>query len=205
MPEPAARRACRWAPARRQRRGAPLGHAARVRLRAEGPRRHRRGARLSTSTAAAKLAGARFTVLWGAAPRLHRALAQFMLDLQTREHGYTECYMPLHRQRRDAARHRPAAEVRGADLFADAGARRGPRPLYLIPTAECRSPTSCATRSSPRPSCRSRYARTRRASAREAGSVRPGHARHDPPAPVRQGRDGADHRTRSSPTTRWRR
>jgi seryl-tRNA synthetase len=42
----------------------------------------------------AKLAGARFTFLKGPVARLHRALAQFMLDTQTREHGYTECYTP---------------------------------------------------------------------------------------------------------------
>jgi seryl-tRNA synthetase len=41
-----------------------------------------------------KLSGARFTFLRGPAARLHRALAQFMLDLHTREHGYTECYTP---------------------------------------------------------------------------------------------------------------
>ncbi|MBK1614563.1 serine--tRNA ligase [Rubrivivax gelatinosus] len=42
----------------------------------------------------AKLAGARFTFLRGPAARLHRALAQFMLDTQTQEHGYTECWTP---------------------------------------------------------------------------------------------------------------
>jgi seryl-tRNA synthetase len=42
----------------------------------------------------AKLAGSRFTFLRGPAARLHRALAQFMLDLQTQEHGYTECWTP---------------------------------------------------------------------------------------------------------------
>jgi seryl-tRNA synthetase len=42
----------------------------------------------------AKLSGSRFTFLRGPAARLHRALAQFMLDLQTGEHGYTECYTP---------------------------------------------------------------------------------------------------------------
>jgi seryl-tRNA synthetase len=42
----------------------------------------------------AKLSGSRFTFLRGPAARLHRALAQFMLDLQTQEHGYTECYTP---------------------------------------------------------------------------------------------------------------
>ena len=43
---------------------------------------------------AAKLSGARFTFLRGGLARLHRALAQFMLDVQTGEHGYTECYTP---------------------------------------------------------------------------------------------------------------
>jgi seryl-tRNA synthetase len=42
----------------------------------------------------AKLSGSRFSFLRGSTARLHRALAQFMLDVQTREHGYTECYTP---------------------------------------------------------------------------------------------------------------
>ena len=42
----------------------------------------------------AKLAGARFTFMKGQAAKLHRALAQFMLDTQTEKHGYTECYTP---------------------------------------------------------------------------------------------------------------
>jgi seryl-tRNA synthetase len=42
----------------------------------------------------AKLSGARFTFMRGPAARLHRALAQFMLDMQTQEHGYTECWTP---------------------------------------------------------------------------------------------------------------
>jgi seryl-tRNA synthetase len=41
-----------------------------------------------------KLSGSRFTVMKGQIARLHRALAQFMLDVQTQEHGYTECYTP---------------------------------------------------------------------------------------------------------------
>ena len=45
--------------------------------------------------AGARLSGARFTVLRGGIARLHRALAQFMLDLHTREHGYLECNVPL--------------------------------------------------------------------------------------------------------------
>jgi seryl-tRNA synthetase len=42
----------------------------------------------------AKLSGARFTFMKGQIARMHRALAQFMLDVQTNEHGYTECYTP---------------------------------------------------------------------------------------------------------------
>src|SRR5690606_17150813 len=44
---------------------------------------------------ASKLSGARFAVLWGLGARLSRALIAFMLDLHTREHGYTEVYPPL--------------------------------------------------------------------------------------------------------------
>lgn len=44
--------------------------------------------------AGTKLSGARFTVMRGPIARLHRALAQFMIDLQTTRHGYTECYVP---------------------------------------------------------------------------------------------------------------
>ena len=43
---------------------------------------------------AAKIAKARFAVMWGALARLERAITQFMLDIQTREHGYTELWLP---------------------------------------------------------------------------------------------------------------
>jgi len=88
-----------------------------------------------------KLAGARFTVMKGAIARLHRALAQFMLDTQTQQHGYTECYTPYIAN---------AATLRGtgqlpkfeADLFAvSKGGQEGladeeQQALYLIPTSE---------------------------------------------------------------------
>ena len=61
---------------------------------------------------AAKISGARFSVLKGGLARLHRALAQFMLDLHTSEHGYTEALRSLPRARPGTAGHRPAAEVR---------------------------------------------------------------------------------------------
>ena len=76
-----------------------------------------------------KLAGARFTVLKGAGARLSRALAAFMLDLHTREHGYTEVFPPVlaNRQSLLATGQLPKFEE---DLF------RTPDGYYLIPTAE---------------------------------------------------------------------
>ena len=85
----------------------------------------------------AKLSGARFSVMRGQVARLHRALSQFMLDVQTQEHGYTECYTPYIVN---------AATLRGTgnlpkfeqDLFsAKKGGQDGEGdPLYLIPTSE---------------------------------------------------------------------
>ena len=77
----------------------------------------------------AKLAGARFTVLTGAGARLSRALASFMLDLQTREHGYVEVSPPILNNAETllGTGHLPKFET---DLFKT---REG---LYLIPTAE---------------------------------------------------------------------
>ncbi|MDR2127586.1 MAG: serine--tRNA ligase [Burkholderiaceae bacterium] len=91
----------------------------------------------------AKLAGARFALMRGAIARLHRALAQFMLDVQTTQHGYTECYTPyiVNAETLRGTGQLPKFE---ADLFA---ARKGGQdgegdPLYLIPTAEV-SLTNC--------------------------------------------------------------
>ena len=91
--------------------------------------------------AGAKLSGARFTVMRGPIARLHRALAQFMLDVQTQEHGYTECYTP-YIVNADSLRGTGQLPKFEADLFA---ARKGGQegeeqpdnaPLYLIPTSE---------------------------------------------------------------------
>jgi len=78
-----------------------------------------------------KLSGARFTVLRGELARLHRALAQFMLDLHTREHGYLECNVPL-LVNADAMQGTGQLPKFEEDLFAIAGEVR----RYLIPTAE---------------------------------------------------------------------
>jgi seryl-tRNA synthetase len=81
--------------------------------------------------AAARISGARFVVMRGAVARLHRALAQFMLDLHTREHGYTEAYVPYLVQ--------PQALVGTGQLpkfEQDLFAVRAEQTFYLIPTAE---------------------------------------------------------------------
>ncbi|MET0231954.1 MAG: serine--tRNA ligase, partial [Rhodanobacteraceae bacterium] len=79
-----------------------------------------------------KLSGARFTVLRGGLARLHRALAQFMLDLHTREHGYLECNVPLlvNADTMLGTGQLPKFED---DLFAT---EVGETKRYLIPTAE---------------------------------------------------------------------
>ena len=81
--------------------------------------------------AGAKLSGARFTVLRGGLANLHRALAQFMLDLHTREHDYLECNVPL-MVNPEAMRGTGQLPKFEEDLFATAGEPR----RYLIPTAE---------------------------------------------------------------------
>ncbi len=85
----------------------------------------------------AKLSGARFTVMKGGIARLHRALAQFMLDTHTAEHGYTECYTPyiVNANTLQGTGQLPKFE---ADLFAvKKGGQEGEsEALYLIPTAE---------------------------------------------------------------------
>ena len=83
---------------------------------------------------AAKLAKSRFAVLWGAGARLERALAQFMLDLHTREHGYREVWVPhlVNAETMQGTGQLPKFEDQ---LFRTLEAEGG-RPLYLIPTAE---------------------------------------------------------------------
>jgi seryl-tRNA synthetase len=78
----------------------------------------------------AKIAGSRFVVMRGEVARLHRALAQFMLETHTREHGYTEVYAPYMVSAECADGVTSLAKFKG-DLFKIEG-----RDLYLIPTAE---------------------------------------------------------------------
>jgi seryl-tRNA synthetase len=83
------------------------------------------------AASAAKLAGSRFTVLKGGLSRLHRALAQYMLDVHTQEHGYTELYLPylVNAQAMTGTGQLPKF---GDDAFATTDEQ----PRYLIPTAE---------------------------------------------------------------------
>ena len=96
------------------------------------------GARLGLDfDTAAKLSGSRFALMRGPVARLHRALAQFMLDVQTTEHGYTECYTPyiVNRETLVGTGQLPKFEQ---DLFAvRKGGQEGEgEVLYLIPTSE---------------------------------------------------------------------
>jgi seryl-tRNA synthetase len=88
-----------------------------------------------------KLSGARFTVMKGQIARLHRAIAQFMLDVQTQEHGYTECYTPYIANEATLRGTGQLPKFEG-DLFAvSKGGQEGlatgeHQTLYLIPTSE---------------------------------------------------------------------
>jgi len=86
---------------------------------------------------AVKLTGSRFTLLKGGIARLHRALAQFMLDTHTVQHGYTECYTPyiVNAESMRGTGQLPKFE---ADLFAvkKGGQESEGETLYLIPTSE---------------------------------------------------------------------
>ena len=83
---------------------------------------------------AVKLAKSRFTVLWADGARLSRALAQFMLDLHTREHAYTELWVPHLVNGATMLRTGQLPKFEDA-LFKTVDADEG-RTLYLIPTAE---------------------------------------------------------------------
>ncbi len=80
---------------------------------------------------AGKITGSRFTVMYGGLARLQRALTQFMLNLHTQEHGYTEIYVPyiVNRESLRGTGQLPKFEE---DLFK----LRAEQDLYLIPTAE---------------------------------------------------------------------
>jgi seryl-tRNA synthetase len=91
------------------------------------------GMKLLDFDVAAKIAGARFSLMKGSLARLHRAIAQFMLDTHTQEHGYTEIYAP-YLVNADSMRGTGQLPKFEEDLFAVP--RNDGGKLYLIPTAE---------------------------------------------------------------------
>ena len=117
----------RWAPGGTE--PAPLGFAAKDHVDLGVPL----GLDFET---AAKLSGARFALMRGPVARLHRALAQLMLDLHTGEHGYTECYTP-YIVNAECLRGTGQLPKFGDDLFSvrKGGDDEGGS-LYLIPTSE---------------------------------------------------------------------
>jgi len=86
---------------------------------------------------AAKLTGSRFSVMKGGMARLHRALAQYMLDTHTGQHGYTECYTP-YLVNADSLRGTGQLPKFEEDLFAvkKGGVEGEGENFYLIPTSE---------------------------------------------------------------------
>lgn len=86
---------------------------------------------------ATKLTGSRFSVMKGGIARLHRALAQFMLNTHTEQHGYTECYTP-YMVNADSLRGTGQLPKFEADLFSvkKGGVEGEGETFYLIPTAE---------------------------------------------------------------------
>jgi len=85
---------------------------------------------------AAKISGSRFALLKGPVARLHRALAQFMLDTQTAEHGYTECYTPYIVNRDTLLGTGQLPKFRDDMFWVTKGGGEDKEELYLISTSE---------------------------------------------------------------------
>jgi seryl-tRNA synthetase len=135
---------------------------------------------------ATKITGTRFALMSGSLARLHRALIQFMLDTHTREHGYTETYVP-YLVNADSLRGTGQLPKFEADLFA----LRGERELLSYPHRRSAGDQYPARR----------HRRYRLHAAQiclphamlplRGRFLRQGHPRHDPPASVREGGTGA--------------
>ena len=136
--------------------------------------------------AAAKLSGSRFVVLKGALARLERALAQFMLDLHTTEFGYTEI-APPYLVRDETAFGTGQLPKVAEDMF------RTTDGMWLIPTAEVPLTNLVAGEILDESRAAAALYGLDPVFPLGGGGGGQGHARHDPPAPVRQGRAGLDH------------
>jgi seryl-tRNA synthetase len=133
--------------------------------------------------AAARLSGSRFVVLKGALARLERVLGQWMLDLHTREHGYTEVSPPLLVK---------APALHGTGQLPKVSRRTcsAPASTTSSPPPRCRSPISSPSRSSPSPETPLRFTALTACFRSEAGSAGARHPWHAAAAPVPEGRAG---------------
>ncbi len=137
------------------------------------------------------MSGARFVVNKGPLARLERALGQFMLDLHTGEHGYTEVNPPL-LVRDEAVYGTGQLPKFEEDLF------RTTNGFWLIPTAEVPL-TNLVRERDPRRegAARIRFTALHALLPLRGRVGRARHARHDPPAPVHQGRARLHHHARA--------
>ena len=131
-------------------------------------------------------------MLKGALARLERALAQFMLDLHTREFGYTEI-APPYLVRDETAFGTGNLPKAAEDMF------RTTDGLWLIPTAEMPLTNLVAGEILDEAALPLRFTAWTAVLPLGGRGRRARHARHDPPAPVRQGRTGLDHHARRIP------
>ena len=138
--------------------------------------------------AAARLAGARYTVLTGELAMLHRALIQFMLELHVREHGYTEAYVPyiVNPESLVGTGQLPKFEQ---DLFGIESERSG----YLVPTGEVPLTNLVAGQITDEAELPLKYTAHTPCFRSEAGAYGKDNPRHAAPAPVRESGAGADH------------
>ncbi len=188
---------------RRQRRGAPLGHAAAVRVRAEAALRARRGARPPRLRSREQdRQGALHGDVGRGGPAQPRARAAHARSAHARAR--------LHRgvgaasgERGDHDRGGDAAQVRGADVQ-DGRAGRGPHALP-DPDRGGRAHRAARRRDPARGRAAPALLRLHALLPPRGRHLRAGHQGHDPAAPVRQGRDGQAGRARRSPTTSSRR
>ena len=146
----------------------------------------------------AKMAGSRFFVLKGKGARLQRALIDWMLDTHTREHGYTELYLP------NIVTTESATANSNLPKFSDTMYRDDEDDLWLLPTAEMAITNMHRDEILPPDSLPLRYVAHTPCFPPREGCRRPRHARHQARPSVREGRDVPLSSSRNTPTTRWR-
>ena len=142
---------------------------------------------------ASKISGSRFAVMRGQLARMQRALIQFMLDTHTQDHGYVETYVPYLVQY-DALVGTGQLPKFEEDLFKTTTET----PFYLIPTAEVPVTNFARDVIFEADQLPMRYVAHTPCFRSEGGILRPGHTRHDPAAPVREGRARAIRRAGDS-------